>query len=194
MAALIQNKNTLVNAALCYATQRHGNQVRKGNDHIPYIFHPIDVANEVVYYSKLPHDDMECAKVLAILHDVVEDTDGTLQEVQTLFGPEFRYAVSCLSKDPSITEEDPNSKMNSLCENLERIKDAPKWVWCVKMADRVSNLKNFPAMWSREKIEQYLIESELIANELREASEGLYARLISRINTSANTLSIIYRS
>ena len=54
MALYRKNANLLRNHALQFATIAHGNQVRKGNEHIPYIFHPVDVANEGIYFSGLP--------------------------------------------------------------------------------------------------------------------------------------------
>ena len=82
------------------------------------------------------------------------------------------------------------SKLEQLKENLARIKEAPRYVQCVKLADRCSNLKAFPAMWSREKIANYLDEAKLIADELGHASEGLHARLLHRIAEARMILSI----
>ena len=98
--------------------------------------------------------------------------------------------VAALSKDDSIKEANKLSKIEQLKENLSRIKAAPDYVACVKLADRCSNLKAFPAMWSREKIANYLDEAKLIADELGYASEGLHARLLHRIAEARMVLSI----
>ncbi len=184
------NQNAVQNQAMQFAIMAHANQVRKGNEHIPYVFHVIDVAEEVIYYSDLPVAQLETAAVVALLHDTVEDTIVTIADIENNFGKEVAQGVAALSKDASIVEASEISKLQQLQESIKRIKAAPRYVWAVKMADRVSNLKNFPAMWSREKIEQYLDESVLIARELSEASEGLHARLLMRIAEARRMLCI----
>ncbi len=183
-------KNTVMNHAIQFATIAHGNQVRKGNAHIPYIFHPIDVANEVIYYSGLPAEELGDASIIAILHDAVEDTAVTEADVLDQFGEIVAKGVMALSKDESIISSSEVSKLAQLEENLVRLKKAPRFVQCVKLADRTSNLKAFPAMWSREKISNYLDEAKLIADELGQASEGLHARLLGRIAEARMVLSI----
>ena len=49
MSDFVPGRNVVVNHALVFATMAHGNQIRKGNEHIPYISHPVDVMNEVIY-------------------------------------------------------------------------------------------------------------------------------------------------
>lgn len=190
MPAFAPGRNDRINHAIQFASMAHGNQVRKGNGDIPYIFHPIDVANEVIYYSGLPAKEIERASIVAILHDVVEDTHVSENDVRAQFGEEISRGVAALSKNESIEEIDKLSKLEQLKESIVRIKAASRYVACVKLADRVSNLKAFPAMWSRQKIANYLDESKLIADELGYASEGLHARLLHRIAEARRVLSI----
>jgi guanosine-3',5'-bis(diphosphate) 3'-pyrophosphohydrolase len=182
--------NALRNQALQFAVMAHGNQVRKGNEHIPYVFHCVDVANEVIYYSGLPIEELKLASVIAILHDTVEDTIATIEDIEQQFGVEVAVGVAALTKDDSVPSLD-GSKLASLEENLSRLTLAPRYVQAVKLADRVSNLKSFPAMWSREKVSSYLDEAAIIARTLGEASEGLHARLLSRVASARVTLSIM---
>ena len=189
MAVYRPNANLLRNQALQFATIAHGNQVRKGNEHIPYIFHPVDVANEVIYYSGLPIEELEPASVIALLHDTVEDTAVTEAQVREQFGDVIADGVAALTKDE--TEECTSySKREETIMSLAKIQRAPRYVWTVKLADRVSNLKNFPAMWGREKVTAYLDESAMIARGLAESSEGLHARLLSRIAECRVMLSV----
>jgi (p)ppGpp synthase/HD superfamily hydrolase len=190
MTLFVQDRNATLNHALVFATMAHGNQVRKGNEHIPYIAHPVDVMNEVIYYSGLPVKALEIARIIALLHDTVEDTAVTIDDVREQFGDVIADGVAALSKDDSIVEVNDVTKQASLKENLARLVKAPAYVQCVKLADRVSNLKAFPAMWSRDKISSYLDESKLIADTLGTASEGLYARLLTRIADARMVLSI----
>lgn len=185
------NTNSLRNHALQFATIAHGNQVRKGNEHVPYIFHCVDVANEVIYYSGLPVPELEIASVIALLHDTVEDTAVTIDNVREQFGNAVADGVAALSKDGDIADSGEHSKIESLKENIGRIQATPQYVHAVKLADRVSNLKSFPAMWGREKVQNYLAESALIAHELGSASEGLHTRLLSRIADTRVMLSLM---
>ncbi len=184
MSQFVPQRNSGINHAIQFATMAHGSQVRKGNAHIPYIFHPIDVANEVIYYSQLPIANIEVASIVAVLHDVVEDTAVSTQAIADQFGSEIAEAVLYLSKDESV------SKAEQLKDNLARLGRAPRYVQVVKLADRISNLKAFPAMWDRDRIGRYLDDSVTIASHLGGASEMLYARLLSRIADNRVKLSL----
>ena len=190
MANNTTHPNVEINKAIIFATNAHGNQVRKGTPNPPHVFHSFDVARKIAYHSGLPDDEMHKAIVLAILHDTVEDTDVTHQEIYTTFGEEMRNAVRALSKDEALSRAEGIVKEVSLRENLQRIRREPQWVQAVKLADRISNLKVFPAFWSREKITQYLKESKMIADTLHDVSEGLRARLLGRIQRARIILAI----
>lgn len=176
--------NFRINHAIQFATTAHGNQMRKGATPVPYIFHPLDVANEVLFYSGLEGKELEKAVILGILHDTVEDTIATLDDIEEQFGREIRDGVSALTKDETLPREE------QMPENLVRLKAAPRFVQAPKLADRTSNLKSFPAMWDREKIAAYLDEGLLIANVLGDASETQCARLLMRIADTRNQLSL----
>ena len=184
MAKYVPGRNSLINHAIGFATTAHGSQVRKGNSHIPYIFHPIDVANEVIYYSDLPKELIEVASVVAILHDTVEDTQVTDQDVRDQFGDRIADGVGLVTKNESVPQPE------QLRENLVRLEQAPLEIKAVKMADRVSNLKAFPAMWDRERIGKYLDDSVLISESVGDASEMLNARLLNRVAEMRNILSL----
>lgn len=186
MAQYIPKRNSRINHAIQFATSAHGNQVRKGNEHIPYIFHPIDVANEVIYYSGLPESEIEAASLVAILHDTIEDTAVTFQDVCDQFGEDIAQAVQLLTKDENVPQPE------QLRENLDRLDNAPRLVQVTKLADRVSNLKAFPAMWDRARIGKYLDDSRLIAERLGHSSENLNARLLSRIAENRVKLSLFH--
>lgn len=190
MALYTPRANAVINHAIQFAVIAHGNQVRKGNEHLPYVFHCIDVANEIFYYSGLTVEEMRIASIIAILHDTIEDTPVTQGDISDQFGDDVAQGVGALSKNESVSCTG-NSKLAQLTESITRIKQFPKYVWAVKLADRISNLKSFPAMWGREKITEYLSEASLIARELGEASEGLHARLLARIAQTRVMLSIM---
>ena len=177
-------QNSVVNHAIQFATMAHGNQVRKGNAFVPYIFHPIDVADEIIYHSDLPADQMEQAIIDAILHDVIEDTAATYQDLVDQFGQTTADDVLGVSKNTELPKAEQFDDM------IRRAKAAAPRVQCVKMADRLSNLKVFPDFWDREKIAQYLQEAVVIAEELGDASIGLKAKLLTRVASMRKTLSL----
>lgn len=185
MAKYVAHANAVINHAIQFATMAHGSQVRKGNVLVPYIFHPIDVANEIMYYSGLPQAAIEKASVIGILHDVVEDTAATEADISNQFGEEIAFGVAALTKNPKLKGRE------QLVENLKRLETVPPHIQVVKLADRVSNLKSFPAMWDRDKIADYLNEASLIANQLGTASETLHARLLMRIAENRTRLSLV---
>lgn len=178
--------NERINRDLIFATKKHGEQKRLGGIPMPYIFHPVDVAQKVFLYSGLEGEELVLAGESSILHDVLEDTDATEKEVSNLAGKIVLADVKALTKDDHYK----GSKKAKMWENLGRIKDRPDYVACVKLADRASNLSIFPGFWNREKISSYLDESEMIHETLSYASSGLSGCLSNRIQECRLMLSI----
>ena len=83
---------TTYDLALEYATKKHEGKFRKGYDHKPYITHPIEVSKLVEKYMK-DDPEMEKYKVAALLHDTLEDTDATYEELEKLFGKDIADIV-----------------------------------------------------------------------------------------------------
>ena len=97
-----------VEAAHQYATQKHGGQRRKSGE--PYVEHPIQAA---IHLADLR---MDCATILAgLLHDVVEDTNGSLQEVQEKFGPDVARLVDGVTKLTRIERASPDNSKAHFC-------------------------------------------------------------------------------
>jgi (p)ppGpp synthase/HD superfamily hydrolase len=184
MAQYIPGQNNRINHAIQFATMAHGNQVRKGNEFVPYIFHPIDVANEIIYHSGLPRDQMEQAIVDAILHDVIEDTAATYEDLLHQFGQVTADDVQATSKNTNLPKEERFEDM------LQRAQAAGIRVQCVKLADRLSNLKVFPDFWDRDKIGQYLEEAVIIAETLGGSSVDLKAKLLTQVADMRKILSL----
>src|SRR5438876_10654699 len=88
--------------ALKFAAEKHRNQRRKDADASPYINHPIAVA--AVLATEAGVTD-EATLIAALLHDTVEDTETTVQELQQLFGPEVAALGGEMSDDKSLPKE-----------------------------------------------------------------------------------------
>ncbi len=139
--------------AIAFATQAHQGQVRKSGE--PYIVHPLLVSCIVTYFGG--DEEMVCA---ALLHDVVEDTPYTLEEVKRDYGADVASLVDGLTKIVAIRAEELPSSYSS--EKLvvaalsfrkmliTSVKDVR--VLVVKLCDRLHNMLTLGARASKVKI------------------------------------------
>lgn len=133
----------LLNKAYVYAMQKHGQQKRASGD--PYISHPLEVA---AILTEMHLDESTIA--VALLHDTIEDTTATRQEIDELFGEDIGALVEGLTK---IKKLDLVTKKAKQAENLRKlllaISDDVR-VLLVKLADRLHNMRTLDHM-SAEK-------------------------------------------
>lgn len=124
----------LLNKAYVYAMQKHGKQKRASGD--PYISHPLEVA---AILTDMHMDESTIA--VALLHDTIEDTSATRDEIDQLFGEDIGALVEGLTK---IKKLDLVSKRAKQAENLRKlllaISDDVR-VLLVKLADRLHNMR-----------------------------------------------------
>ncbi|HTL33767.1 MAG TPA: HD domain-containing protein [Kofleriaceae bacterium] len=161
-------------AAMRFAAERHNAQKVPGSD-LPYLVHVVSVAAEVIAAlptTKLADNDL--AVTCALLHDTVEDTATTLDEIRAAFGDAVAAGVSALSKNGALP------KAEQMADSLRRIREQPPEIAVVKLADRITNLATPPAKWTKEKCATYRQEGLLIADTLGYASATLDARLRAR--------------
>ncbi|MEO3387770.1 bifunctional (p)ppGpp synthetase/guanosine-3',5'-bis(diphosphate) 3'-pyrophosphohydrolase [Mesorhizobium sp. CAU 1741] len=129
----------LLNKAYVYAMQKHGHQKRASGD--PYFSHPLEVA---AILTDMRMDEATIA--VALLHDTIEDTSATRQEIDTLFGPDMGKLVEGLTK---LKKLDLVSKKAEQAENLRKlllaISDDVR-VLLVKLADRLHNMRTLEHM------------------------------------------------
>lgn len=143
----------LLNRAYVYAMKAHGHQRRASGD--PYFSHPLEVA---AILTDLKLDDATVAT--ALLHDVIEDTDATRQEIDQLFGPEIGALVDGLTK---IKRLDLVSKKTEQAENFRKLLIAISSdirVLLVKLADRLHNMRTLEHMkpGSRQRISEETLD------------------------------------
>ena len=124
----------LLNRAYVYAMKAHGNQKRASGE--AYFNHPLEVA---AILADMKLDDATIAA--ALLHDTIEDTETTQQEIQERFGPEIAALVDGLTK---IKQLDRVTREATQAENLRKLllamsKDVR--VLLVKLADRLHNMR-----------------------------------------------------
>ncbi|MDR3086619.1 MAG: HD domain-containing protein [Azoarcus sp.] len=158
-----------------FAALRHQGQLYSDTE-LPYLVHLGAVLlNLLPALEEMPLVDSALAQCCAILHDTVEDTKTTADEIREHFGKQVADGVLALTKDKTL------EKRQSMCDSLRRILMQPKEVWMVKLADRTANLGEPPAYWTREKCLAYAEEGQLILDTLGEASDLLSRRLSGRI-------------
>jgi GTP pyrophosphokinase len=134
-----QTDEDLLNRAYVYAMKAHGHQKRASGD--PYFSHPLEVA---AILTELKLDDATI--VAALLHDTIEDTDSTREEIDRLFGADIGELVDGLTK---LKKLDLVSKQAQQGENFRKLMLAISQdvrVLLVKLADRLHNMRTLGAM------------------------------------------------
>jgi guanosine-3',5'-bis(diphosphate) 3'-pyrophosphohydrolase len=157
--------------AIRFAGERHAEQKMPASE-ASYLVHLSNVAMEVIVAETHTSDfDLEFAVQVALLHDVLEDTPTSFEEVSDSFSPEIAQAVLALTKN----EELPNDVQ--IPDSLMRIKALRHEVWAVKLADRISNMQEPPKNWNIEKKKRYRQVAKLILLELEGGNAYLESRL-----------------
>ncbi|WP_289019494.1 HD domain-containing protein [uncultured Desulfobacter sp.] len=158
-----------------FAAEKHKGQLVPGTEW-SYLAHLSMVSMEIMAALNYEADmNGNLAVQAAILHDTIEDTDTTYEELVSDFGQRVADGVLALTKDENIEKQDQMS------DSLRRIKLQPIEIWMVKMADRITNLQPPPPYWTTEKRKKYLDQAKLILDELKFGSDFLSKRLNEKI-------------
>ncbi|QKF67598.1 bifunctional (p)ppGpp synthetase/guanosine-3',5'-bis(diphosphate) 3'-pyrophosphohydrolase [Arcobacter venerupis] len=162
---------------LNFAALAHGEQ--KTPKGLPYLAHITCVAMEVINAcekSSLDEAKANLAISCALLHDVIEDTNITYDELYMKFGEDVANGVEALSKDITL-----NSKQAQMKDSIERLLTQSYEVQMVKLADRITNLQAPPEHWDNEKIKNYQKEASFILSCLGNSNIYLANRLKEKI-------------
>jgi len=161
---------TVIFRTLVFAARRHRDQRRKDIQATPYINHPIELAELLITDGQVADIQVIAA---AILHDTVEDTVTTLEELEQQFGT----AIAAIVGEVTDNKQLPKAERKRLqIERAGRCSDAAK---LVKLADKICNLRDMlatpPAEWPVARIREYFDWARAVINELR----GVHPRLES---------------
>lgn len=173
---------TLYQKALLFAANKHteAKQLLTGTQ-LPYIVHLSNVAMEILVTSQHSENfDINFAIQIALLHDTIEDTATTFNDIQTHFNKEIAEAVLALTKNEDL------EKKEQMIDSLNRIKKLKKEVAAVKLADRITNLQSPPKQWNKDKIKSYHSEALLILETLSGTNKYLENRLQAKIEDYKN--------
>jgi GTP diphosphokinase / guanosine-3',5'-bis(diphosphate) 3'-diphosphatase len=155
--------NNLANLlqAISFSAKKHRFQKRKGIDGEPYINHPIEVANILANVGKVTDFNILTA---AVLHDTVEDTETTAEELTNLFGEKVCGIVLEVTDDKSLPKHE---------RKLLQIEHSPHLsieAKQVKLADKISNVSdvlNNPPDWTEERKREYVVWAKKVVAGLR---------------------------
>lgn len=142
--------------AASFAADRHRDQRRKDVDATPYINHPLDVARIL---GEAGVDDVEVL-MAAILHDTIEDTDTTAEELTERFGARVCGLVLEVTDDKSLPKLE--RKRLQVLKAPAKSPDAKQ----IKMADKIANLRDLetpPVGWSEARVGAYIQFAEMVA-------------------------------
>ncbi|MRR49658.1 MAG: bifunctional (p)ppGpp synthetase/guanosine-3',5'-bis(diphosphate) 3'-pyrophosphohydrolase [Rhodocyclaceae bacterium] len=148
--------------ALSFAAHKHRDQRRKDAAASPYINHPIALANVLANEGGI---DDERVLVAAILHDTIEDTETTEQELTRTFGPDIASIVLEVTDDKAL----PKAERKQL--QIEHAASISRRAKLVKLADKICNLRDIvnspPADWSPKRKREYFDWAKAVVDQLR---------------------------
>mmetsp|Transcript_7909 Transcript_7909/g.17318 ORF Transcript_7909/g.17318 Transcript_7909/m.17318 type:complete len:203 (-) Transcript_7909:216-824(-) len=149
-----------------FAAQKHVNQRRKGDDS-PYINHTIGVAHILTLAGI---SDVDILKA-AVLHDTVEDTDTSIEELYARFGEKVGGIVKQVSDDKSL------SKVERKKHQVTHAANVSVGARLVKLADKLYNCQDIitspPKGWSMERAQGYFVWSKKVVDQLKGLNEYL---------------------
>ena len=153
----------LINRAYVFAMKAHGSQKRASGD--PYFSHPVEVAYRLTDFN------LDTSSIVtALLHDTVEDTDVTLEDIEGNFGKEIRTLVDGVTKLSKLEGKTENSKQAENFRKLLIAMSEDLRVLLVKLCDRLHNMETLKHIKNPEKRQR-------IARE----TVDIYAALAERI-------------
>ena len=160
----------LLTEALEFAVRKHGVQKRKGAAGEPYVKHLAEVAHSVARATKGEDANLVLA---ALLHDTLEDTKATYEELAQRFGRDVAELVREVTDDKSL--EKPERKRLQ----VETAPAKSKRAQMIKLADKAANLRDMldspPADWPLERKREYFAWSRRVVAGLRGANAELEA-------------------
>ncbi|GES92193.1 guanosine-3',5'-bis(diphosphate) 3'-pyrophosphohydrolase MESH1 [Rhizophagus clarus] len=154
-----------------FAARKHSFQRRKDSAKTPYINHPIGVAKNLTDAGVYDLVTIQAA----ILHDTVEDTKTTFEEIEQNFGREVKNIVAECTDDKTLEKEEIKRLQ------IEHTPHLSKQAKEVKLADKLYNLKDIkrdvPTGWSKERVQEYYIWAKKVTDGARGINQKLEEQL-----------------
>jgi len=151
-----------------FAAVKHKNQRRRDTEKTPYINHPIGVAHILTSEANVTDANVILA---ALLHDTVEDTDTTFQEIEDNFGVDVCKIVEEVTDDKSL----PKLERKRL--QIVHAKESSREAKLVKLADKLYNLRDLqrcaPEGWTDDRCADYFKWAKDVVDNLRGTNANL---------------------
>lgn len=180
---MINNNELITNKALEFAREKHKGQMRKNNTPVEYITHPINVANLVKKYANnaVNIDDLVSS---AYLHDTLEDTNTTYEELICNFGNIISNLVKELTNNDVLKKEMGKTKYLSM-----KMANMSEDALIIKLCDRLDNVSS---LYDTNKafIDKYLRETISILNYIINSGNlnTIHLNIINDINKEVNNV------
>ena len=154
--------------ALAFASRKHSQQRRKDADASPYINHPIALVSILAVEAGINDRDTLCA---ALLHDTIEDTDTSVEELVEAFGGPVASLVQEVTDDKRLPKAERKLRQVEHAAHL-----SPK-ARAVKLADKIANLRDVadspPVKWSLARRQEYFDWAKQVVDKIPEPPADL---------------------
>ncbi len=161
-----------------FAAEKHAAQRRKGASADPYINHPLKVASLLANVGDVSDSALLAA---ALLHDTVEDTATTPEELEQEFGPDVRSLVAEVTDDKSLAKD---ARKQAQIDHAPHLSPRAKQL---KIADKTCNVQDTtfdpPPDWSKERLREYVEWAVRVVAHCRgmnTALEGNFDSIVER--------------
>ena len=169
---------TMLKAA-SFAAEKHRNQLRKGAESTPYINHPLEVARILAEDGQVEDASIIAA---ALLHDTIEDTETTDEELHQHFGEQVVAMVLEVTDDKSIVKAE--RKRLQIVNASHKSPGAA----LIKLADKISNVRDVgrspPSHWDDRRRLEYLDWASAVVGALPVKDHALYTLFVDAVAQS----------
>lgn len=175
----------IVTQALLYAAEKHAGQYRDGDHPLPYICHPVEVMVNLRNVGGVTDPQMLAA---AVLHDVLEECDVTGDELERTFGKQVAIRVLAVTRREPTAEEtrgmDDEERWTLRSGMLlEEIRHMDPQDQTIKLADRLSNVREANRTKKGKKLARYQVQTKEILKIIsKEVNPGLWRAVKAALN------------
>lgn len=170
---------TLILKAAHFAAQKHRDQRRKDDNASPYINHPIAVALLLTEVGEIEDPEVIAA---ALLHDTIEDTATTAEELTLHFGSRVCGYVEEVSDDKTLYRDERKR------QQIDHAPELSEQATLIKLADKICNITDIahapPSGWNRQRRMEYLDWAEAVINNCRKVNEALEHRFREQLKAA----------
>lgn len=173
----------LVLRAAEFAATKHRDQRRKDHEASPYINHPLSVA---LLIAEVGGEDDPETLAAALLHDTVEDTDTSPEELEAEFGGNVRRLVAQVTDDKNLDKDERKRRQ------IDHASELSREAALIKLADKISNVRDVevspPSHWTLERRTEYLDWAEAVIDHCPRSNEALERCFRTTLDGARRTL------